>query len=216
MSTIAELTKEHLCDKSEMGHCYGVLYDKWIGPLKESVKNILEIGVFVDGRSLCVWNDYFINATVYGIDIIDPETFSKIEKREKVKYFRLDGTKKESFDFLFEKTGEQFDIIIDDASHYMSDQQITLKLAFPFLKSGGIFVIEDLHTSVETSFFTRPGDVSTQNMIREYISTGKMVSPHYSPEEQKDLEDNIAECVLEKNVGSYGLNPEGICFIRKK
>lgn len=215
--TITELTLKYECDKSPEGHNYGPFYDKWFGPLKDKVKNILEIGVFIDGRSLCVWNDFFPNAMVYGIDIQDPTTFEKIENRKPVKYFRLDGTVLSTFETLLEKTEkQQFDIIIDDASHHMDHQQITLKVAFPFLKSGGIFVIEDLHTSTITDFFKRPVDVSTQKMIKEYISTGKMISPHYSDEEQKTLEDSIAECVLEKNVGTYGLDPEGICFIRKK
>lgn len=40
-----------------------------------------------------------------------------------------------------------FDIIIDDGSHVSSDIIRTFALYFPKLKSGGTYIIEDLHAS---------------------------------------------------------------------
>jgi cellulose synthase/poly-beta-1,6-N-acetylglucosamine synthase-like glycosyltransferase len=39
-------------------------------------------------------------------------------------------------------------IIIDDGSHHMDDQQISLYYLTKVLKSGGIYVLEDIHTSL--------------------------------------------------------------------
>jgi hypothetical protein len=44
-------------------------------------------------------------------------------------------------------------MILDDGSHHMLDQQITLGYLFPLLKSGGMFFIEDLHTSLADNGF---------------------------------------------------------------
>ena len=38
-----------------------------------------------------------------------------------------------------------FDIIIDDASHRSKDQITSFKYLFPYVNSGGLYVIEDLH-----------------------------------------------------------------------
>ena len=40
-----------------------------------------------------------------------------------------------------------FDIIVDDGGHTMQQQIGTFIELFPYLKDGGVYVIEDLHTS---------------------------------------------------------------------
>ena len=47
---------------------------------------------------------------------------------------------------FIEKTPE-FDIIIDDGGHYMQQQLLSLIYLFPRLREGGIYIIEDVHTS---------------------------------------------------------------------
>ena len=42
------------------------------------------------------------------------------------------------------KTNLKFDIIIEDAGHYLKDQIISLFILFRSLKNSGIFVIEEL------------------------------------------------------------------------
>lgn len=235
MSTIAELTLKYNCDKSSQGHNYGVLYDKWFEPLKESVKNILEIGVFIDGRSLCVWNDYFPNALIYGIDIIDPLSWDKIKDRERVVYSRMDQGDQKALDGLAQLVGEPFDIIIDDGSHNMHHQQLTMKYMLKYVRPGGIYVVEDLHTSYYKNHYQNEKDVSTQQMLKDYAKTGKLVSPYYTEEDQKMFDSSIEVCVPEPNKGVYDYTPDyapllptltlvngkvtdncSICFIRKK
>ena len=48
-------------------HYYLDTYEQLFKPMRETAKNVLEIGVR-DGGSMKLWHDYFPNATIYGID----------------------------------------------------------------------------------------------------------------------------------------------------
>lgn len=45
-----------------------------------------------------------------------------------------------------------FDLIIEDGSHRHADQQMNLALLMPLLKPGGLYFLEDLHTSLEPGY----------------------------------------------------------------
>ena len=51
-------------------HSYLPLYEKLLINKKETAKNVLEIGI-LNGGSIKLWSDYFINADVYGLDQIN-------------------------------------------------------------------------------------------------------------------------------------------------
>ena len=55
-------------------HSYLPLYDKLLKTLKNTAKNVLEVGIgdfeTKNGGSLLLWSNYFTNATIYGIDIL--------------------------------------------------------------------------------------------------------------------------------------------------
>jgi cephalosporin hydroxylase len=56
-----------------------------------------------------------------------------------------DSTDPKQVDQLMSRLNYQkFDIIIDDGSHIMENQFKTLRNFYPFLKSGGIYVVEDV------------------------------------------------------------------------
>ena len=56
-------------DKNTL-HSYLDLYENLFADKKESAKHILEIGI-ANGGSIKLWKDYFTNATIHGIDIIN-------------------------------------------------------------------------------------------------------------------------------------------------
>ena len=72
--SLIELVDNSLTDKNTV-HSYLDLYEKLLCNKKYNAKNILEVGIgeFYEknGGSLKLWKDYFINATIYGLDILN-------------------------------------------------------------------------------------------------------------------------------------------------
>jgi len=140
-SPLSEVAKLFRTDKSYLHDYYNRFYNKLFSKYKSSC-DILEIGI-LDGQSLKVWNEYFENGVVHGMDIKD---LSLNESR--IRTFLVDQSDENQL-FSFSNLGNKYDVIIDDGSHKMRDQQITIQILFDNLKSGGYFVIEDLQTSLE-------------------------------------------------------------------
>jgi hypothetical protein len=91
----------------------------------------------------------------------------------------------------------------------MRDQQITLAKLFKMLKSNGIYVLEDLHTSIELknnpNHWTNWGDINktlTLDMLKDYQKTGKIVSDYMTQDEMDYLNENI------KSVEIYQTSPD--------
>ena len=57
-------------DKGPRVHNFTELYEHIFFPMKNALIKICEIGI-ANGGSLILWQEYFSNATIFGIDIID-------------------------------------------------------------------------------------------------------------------------------------------------
>ena len=141
--TLTELAEKHKTNKLKEG--YMPLYESYVNKLKDKEINLMEIGV-LRGASINMWHDYFKKAKIYGID-----TKPKIKfKKERVKIYTGDQADKEFLENVCED--KRFDIIIDDGGHKMSQQIGSFKILWKYLKSGGLYVMEDLHTSYHKIF----------------------------------------------------------------
>lgn len=125
----------YLTDKGTT-HSYLSVYDKLFYHSKNSKINILEIG-FQHGGSCKLWEDYFPNAQIIGLDITDENI--KIPGSERVQLIVKDSNTltKKYFKVIP-------DIVIDDASHLLEDQIHVIKTIYPILKKGGMIIIEDV------------------------------------------------------------------------
>lgn len=133
MEPISELLKRYESDKVNP-HTYGEAYDEIFKLFnKEEALNILEIGT-QKGGSLLAWKEYFPNARVTGLDIVD------VVKPE----FRSDDINYVICDVNEYKTDEVFDLVIDDGSHWLKDVVHSLALFSQKLKVGGVMLIEDV------------------------------------------------------------------------
>jgi hypothetical protein len=121
-------------------HYFGIYqkhFEKYVG--KEV--NVVEIGVF-SGGSLEMWKHYFgSKCRVYGVDI-----------RKGCKSFEDENTKIFIGDQSDRKFWKQFreqvscvDIVIDDGSHVPEQQIVTLEEMLPHIRSGGVYLCEDIH-----------------------------------------------------------------------
>ena len=142
-STLKELFLKHKCTKGiDLG--YDEIYESDFKKLRNEPINILEIGVD-QGRSIAVWLDYFPNAKIYAMDIFVRmhESHIKVLKDNRVQHLKIDSTDPDVHNRVAQwKT--KFDIIIDDGRHTPEANALTFKSVVPFLKTNGIYYIEDI------------------------------------------------------------------------
>lgn len=122
------------------GHNYQKFYENYFNEFRNRKIDILEIGAF-KGNATASFYFYFKNANIISGDIF-PDLFRY--KSQRIKNFFLDNSKESELANKLINTNNKFDIIIEDAGHYLKDQIISLFMLFRTLKSGGIFVIEEL------------------------------------------------------------------------
>ena len=117
--------------------------------------------------------------------------------------------------FLLEY-GNDFDIIIDDGGHTMKQQQISLGILFFAVKSGGYYVIEDLHTCSgqwDTLYgykVIEDGDVLTTDLLDSLENKNmNVLETSYLPKGTVDvIRNKIKSCITKIGVESY-TNPKG-------
>jgi predicted O-methyltransferase YrrM len=136
-----KIAKEENTDKNSDYHGYAEKYDFYFQNIKNSPTQMLEIGV-LNGSSLRMWDRYFSSIQISGIDI-NPDC--KRFEKQNIKIYIGDQSDTEFLSRNF--SDSEFDIIVDDGSHIPSHQIASFEFLFKKLKPGGIYVVEDLHTS---------------------------------------------------------------------
>jgi GR25 family glycosyltransferase involved in LPS biosynthesis len=121
-------------------HSYLDTYEKLMKDKHLSCKNILEIGVQIGG-SLKLWNDYFVNANIYGMDIDDAPNL--IEDLERVNFLKMNAYSTEGVEYFLNKKIE-FDFIIDDGPHSIESMVYFIQNYTTLLSSDGILIVEDV------------------------------------------------------------------------
>jgi hypothetical protein len=92
-------------------HSYLPLYEKLLYPIRDTAKNILEVGIgnfiYKNGGSVLLWSQYFSNAKIYGIDVLPKDrVIKKIKKDMMILFLQLiELTDKDIF-FLTNKKNE--------------------------------------------------------------------------------------------------------------
>jgi len=135
---------------------YLPIYERYFSALRDKDIKFLEIGVF-GGGSLDMWRDYFgPSATLFGVDInpdcaglATPPTQVRIGSQDDATFLRG----------VVEEMGG-VDVVLDDGSHVGKHQWSSFVTLFPLLREGGVYMIEDTHTSYWRRFaggFLRPG-----------------------------------------------------------
>jgi hypothetical protein len=130
-------------DKASNCHNYTEIYVRYFAPLKDKPIKLLEIGIY-NGDSVKLWEEYFQKAELHFVDI----TYQHINYFSRRAHYHIANQESVSdLQMLMKKTSGNFDIIIDDGGHTMTQQITSFKCLFPHVKSKGLYIIEDLHTS---------------------------------------------------------------------
>jgi hypothetical protein len=210
--TLLELAPSYGTDKHYGHNYFGLVYDKILSPLKYDIKTLIEIGIF-DGDSLLLWRDFFENATIVGVEKYMEHSMKILGNKDlsRLDLLHLDASKEENLDLITTKY-TSVDVIIDDGSHKMFDQQIALAKLFKALKPGGFYILEDLHTSLEAANpekawceWGTPEMTLTLDMLKNFIKTGKIVSDYISDEDKAYLEDNILSAEIYQNQPEWSI-----------
>jgi hypothetical protein len=151
---------------------------------------LLEIGI-AKGGSLDVWKKYFgENSLIYGIDI-NPEC-AKIN----IPGVHVRIGSQIDFNFLSSVISEIGNphIIIDDGSHHAEHLSKTFEYLWPSLRDGGMYIIEDTHTSYWKQY---GGGYKNPNSIIEFIKDAvDSVHHHYTrrkmPSRTAFLQNSVA------------------------
>jgi hypothetical protein len=136
----------------------GAILDKWVHYFPIYARHLerfrgrpvrmLEIGVY-RGGGLDMWSRYLgSEARLVGLDI-DEAAVRAVRGRFPV----VLGDQQDPAVLLdlHERYGP-FDIVVDDGGHTMDQQITTAETLFPLLSDGGVFIVEDTHTSYWPEF----------------------------------------------------------------
>lgn len=158
MAALDQIALKHGTDKSSAHHNYCNVYERYFHPFSLRPIRILEFGVDT-GASIRTWLDYFPFATVVGCDFVPCKPI------ENPRYTFIQSH------ILNVKTWDSigsFDIIIDDNGHAGNEAIGAVVLGWKVLNSGGLFIIEDLHTCYDVHF-TPPGSPNPLDHFRNMI-----------------------------------------------
>jgi cephalosporin hydroxylase len=118
-------------------HSYIPVYEALFADLRAKPVRLLEIGI-ASGHSLLVWEEYFTQGTIYGLDI-EPSP-AILHDHPRIKTFRGSSTNPLTRDLFGDL---RFDVVIDDGCHDGTAQLATLNVFGGCVVPGGIYVVED-------------------------------------------------------------------------
>lgn len=135
-----QYTKDYYATDKDMPHNYikGV-YDLYFPEIRESATKILEVGI-KNGGSLLLWKDYFINATIFGVDTTHCNQCSKPEHQARVIEILGNAYAPRILDAI----PNELDVAIDDGSHTLQDMKFFIDNYLPKVRKGGYLFVEDI------------------------------------------------------------------------
>jgi len=148
--TLDELALKHGTDKASTGHDYCRHYERYLAPLRNEAFILLELGVGGElhadrgGQSLRMWAEYFPRARIIGLDV-HLKLLSNLPGNVEIYHGSQDDP--DRLAHILGKEGLPT-VVVDDASHHNVLTVRSFELLFPgFLRRGGFYFAEDVHTS---------------------------------------------------------------------
>jgi hypothetical protein len=199
MKTLTEIANELGTDKGTehfRKHSYTLIYEGWFSQLKNKNLNFLEIGIAdprFPGASSKMWQLYFPNGKIFGLD--KNEKLKDLDLGN-IKIFIGDQSNRKDLEKMVQAFNVEFDIIVDDGAHLARHQQISLGFLFKFLKSGGIYAIEDLRASRYWEPHTFFRKETTYHVLSRFLEKGYIRSRYILPGEEDYFNSNVSDCFI--------------------
>lgn len=160
---LEKLAIKYGTDKSSEVHNYCEKYEKYLPFNRYDNLNILEIGV-LNGKSLKTWQEYYYKSKIVGIDI-NPDCEQYNDRDNRV-YVEIGSQCNNVFLNDIMREYGPFDMILDDGSHLNEHVIFSFEHLFQSLKSGGVYIVEDVSTSYWSWY---GGGLNDPNSMMEYF-----------------------------------------------
>lgn len=152
--------KTELCELAEKWGTdkyfyYTPFYHSILNERRATTRKVLELGIgspatmldsmsrvkrtdYTTGASLFLWEEYFPNAKIYGLDI----DRSILINKGRIKSFWCD--QRDAASYPREQIGPGFDLIVEDGMHEKQPQLTAMRTLVPLLAPDGIYIMEDV------------------------------------------------------------------------
>jgi predicted O-methyltransferase YrrM len=181
VSDLCIIGKKYDTDKSSQRvyltptrHChpYTLFYHSLFKDKKNSDLVIAELGI-LKGASLLMWREYFPNARLYGFEFDENliQSFQKKFSNDRIVLAPLNVHEESCIAQAFHTMGVLYDLIIEDTTHQFEDQIRVVENIYPYLKPGGMLIIEDIFKSYkEQDYLDRLEPILNQFQDYYFIS----------------------------------------------
>ena len=200
-------------------HDYSDFYQKNLEFFKEKEIDILEIGT-AKGDGLASLYYYFPNSNLIGLD---NNPFRMRYQSKRVRNIFADVSSRRILKNLTNHLNQKFDLIIEDSSHKLIDQILCFVENFKNLKSGGIYVVEDLNfPDIHEIYNPTKEGINLKNILSKIASGEEVISKFIEKEEMSYIKENVQSIDIYKSKNKNNYLILGLCdyseiaFITKK
>ena len=194
------------------GHGFSIYYEKKLEKYKNRNINILEIGSYA-GASAAAFSKYLPKSKVYCFDV-NISNFKYKSKNINVYGIDIKNQKKviKTLNKIFsEQNFNQFDLIIDDGSHNLSDILNSLKIFLKYVKNKGLYIIEDYKHPNYYKYNKNIDHLLVDQIFENLNNKNSFNSNIFNDDDQKELIKSIKKIETFKG----NLKDSDISFITK-
>jgi len=198
---LTDLADARESDRGSLRHRFTELYQMLFLPLRDRKLTIglvgLDGGISVNQpelwhptakNTLEMFLEFFPKAEIIALD--REKTAPIQNKRVKYKQVSLQDP-----DEIAKTMSAAPDIVIDDATHASHHQQNAIRALFPQLKSGGLYIVEDLRS--QPASLESQGYVKTSSLFQGYLDSGIFDHPDRAAKsELNEIRADISGCFV--------------------
>jgi hypothetical protein len=188
------------------------MYQKYLESLRDRPLKMLEIGLGCDmhygpGKSYYTWLEFFPHVDLYYIEYDAACTEKWASSTTGATIFTGDQADIPFLKRFLTESGGNFDVIVDDGGHTMTQQINSFDTLFPSVKPGGLYFCEDLQTSYLPHYGGGPG-VSGTMMERIKGSLDELTTVDI----KHDVMRNIWSIDCMREVCAFSKKEEGVQY----
>lgn len=180
---------------------YFDIYDEILSSYKGKRIKVLEIGVLNGGGLLMLRKILGDNAQIVGVDL-NPSCLKFNDYGFKI---IIGDQSDDKFWVDFFSNMGNFDVIIDDGGHTNSQQINSLNSCIEYIKDGGIYVTEDVHTSYWIEF-GNPSKSSYINYVKKIVDVINSRGPRVKPQMRNPFFSTLHSISIYQSIVCFRIN----------